>query len=162
LSLFSGGPDFFLLSLVLALWRGSFGVPKLDPIRLLARAQTLTVLDRCDAGRKKDLLLFLFGASLISPEIPKDDAILKLFGADLSRAALGGAYLPEAHLRGAVLLAADLSDATLRCPNLSGADLRGANLTDAKGWTERQWKKAKSLRGATMPNGQPYGRMAPR
>jgi uncharacterized protein YjbI with pentapeptide repeats len=44
---------------------------------------------------------------------------------------------------------------------MRGADLReanmgSANLSQAKGWTENQLAAAKSLEGATMPNGQKY------
>jgi len=54
---------------------------------------------------------------------------------------------------------ADLSDAALQYGNLSsadltGADLTGADLTEAKGWTKQQLSAARSLEGATMPNGE--------
>ena len=44
----------------------------------------------------------------------------------------------------------------LREANLSRAILRGTNMAHAK-ITEEQLEKAKSLEGATMPNGQKYG-----
>ena len=56
----------------------------------------------------------------------------------------------------------ELSDSTqLENVNLSGADLteadlRRVNLRDATGWTVKQLTAAKSLEGATMPNGQKY------
>jgi hypothetical protein len=42
-----------------------------NAVALLARAQTLTVLGRLDARRKGELLLFVYGAGLISPDLPK-------------------------------------------------------------------------------------------
>ena len=55
-----------------------------------------------------------------------------------------GASLSSAHLL------------RLREANLSRAILRGTNMAHAK-ITEEQLEKAKSLEGATMPNGQKYG-----
>jgi hypothetical protein len=50
----------------------------------------------------------------------------------------------------------DLKQADLSEVKLSDADLSGANLSEARGWTEEQLTAAKSLEGATMPNGQKY------
>ncbi len=85
----------------------------------------------------------------------------KLLRANLSRAALYGANFSEANLYGA-----NLSGAAFRSgvhfsgvdpteANLSGADLSDANLSDAR-VTEEQLKKAKSLKGATMPDGSKH------
>jgi uncharacterized protein YjbI with pentapeptide repeats len=65
------------------------------------------------------------------------------------------------NLTDADLSNAGLQDADLSSADLSGADLTDANLTDAdlseaKGWTMEQLSAAKSLKGATMPNGQKY------
>jgi hypothetical protein len=38
--------------------------------------------------------------------------------------------------------------------DLSGADLSGADLRGAKGWTAKQLSEARTLEGATMPDGQ--------
>jgi hypothetical protein len=91
--------------------------------------------------------------------------------ADLSRADLGEATLnlasmshanlSHANLRGAYLLGADLSRADLSRADLGEADLgeadlSGANLRYAKGTTKKQLEQAKSLEGATMPNGQKH------
>ena len=54
--------------------------------------------------------------------------------------------LSEARLSGAILLTA----------NLRGAELRGADLKGVRGWAVEQLSAAKSLEGATMPNGQKY------
>jgi uncharacterized protein YjbI with pentapeptide repeats len=153
-----------------------------NAVALLARAQTLTVLGRLDGSRKGNLLVFVYGAGLMSPDLPKGDAVLDLSkgdavldlsGADLSGADLTSADLSGADLRHANLTRANLSGALLlRGTNLSGANLTGAdlldanfyeadlsdtNLTEATRWTKWQLQLAKSLSGATMPNGQPYG-----
>jgi uncharacterized protein YjbI with pentapeptide repeats len=98
-----------------------------------------------------------------------------LEGADLSAAFLGradlsGANLADADLsnaeglyekgtklwkRGAGLIHANLEDANLEGANLEGANLEGANLEGAN-VTSEQLDQAKSLEGATMPNGQKY------
>ena len=92
----------------------------------------------------------------------------KLNGADLR-----GAYLrgdpdqsgDDADLSDADLSDAKLSEADLSYDNLSSANLQGANLTDAvlRGTnlsnakvTGEQLAEAKSLEGATMPDGQKY------
>jgi uncharacterized protein YjbI with pentapeptide repeats len=105
-----------------------------------------------------------------------------LEGADLSAAFLGradlsGANLADADLsnaeglyekgtklwkRGAGLIHANLSNANLEGANLEGANLEGANLEGAnlegvQGLTDDQLAAARSLKGATMPNGQKYG-----
>jgi uncharacterized protein YjbI with pentapeptide repeats len=72
-----------------------------------------------------------------------------LSGADLTGASLAGADLSSANLRGA-----NLSKADLRRANLWNADLRGANLRWARGWTVEQLGQARSLHGATMPDGR--------
>ena len=64
------------------------------------------------------------------------------------RANFSGANLSVSH--------ADLSGANLREANLILADLSRADLKEAIGWTEEQLSAAKSLVGATLPNGQKY------
>jgi uncharacterized protein YjbI with pentapeptide repeats len=64
---------------------------------------------------------------------------------------LVGAVLSENSMIGADLSGADLSGA-----NLVRTDLGGANLTGVKNWTDDQLRRAGSLKGATMPNGQIY------
>ena len=80
-----------------------------------------------------------------------------LSGADLSGADLSGAFLLGAILSWANLSQANLSQASLIGGNLSGAtlnevNLRGANLSGAKVTTD-QLAKARSLEGATLPDG---------
>ena len=104
----------------------------------------------------------LSGAALHNAYVADADLrVVNLRGADLRGAQLNYANLREANLsdanlsdevlwRGSVLSdATDLSDA-----NLSGANLSGANLSGAYGWTEEQLSAAKTLEGATMPDGQ--------
>jgi len=84
-----------------------------------------------------------------------------LIQADLVKADLSGAYLIEADLIRADLSEANLSNAWLRHANLSGAKLsnarlRHANLSSATGLTDEQITAARTLEGATMPNGQKY------
>jgi uncharacterized protein YjbI with pentapeptide repeats len=73
---------------------------------------------------------------------------INLSVANLNRAYLGSVHLIGANLDGAYLIESDLSEA-----NLSGADLSFANLGGATGTTTEQLTKAKSLKGATMPDG---------
>jgi uncharacterized protein YjbI with pentapeptide repeats len=92
-----------------------------------------------------------------------------LSGADLSDVHLSDAHLNDADIGdGTILFNADLSGANLSGANLSGANLRetylvetnlsdtdlsGANLRDARGVTDKQLLQAKTLEGATMPDG---------
>ena len=62
--------------------------------------------------------------------------------------------LTDANLSHAALQNADLSSAYLRGADLTDAGLTDANLTDAKGWNREQLRAARSLKGATMPDGQ--------
>ncbi len=75
-----------------------------------------------------------------------------LHEADLSRAWLNSADLRNANLSNANLSEAILWEANLSETELSGADLTSANLRDAI-VTQEQLKQAKSLKGATMPDG---------
>src|SRR3712207_6525576 len=117
--------------------------PVPDSLITVARARTLTVLPRLGGDRKARVVQFLYESGLIT----KDKVIVDLLkGADLH-----GANLGEAQLSYANLSRANLSEA-----DLSGADLSGADLSGATGWTEEQLDLAKSLKGATMPDGQKY------
>jgi uncharacterized protein YjbI with pentapeptide repeats len=82
-------------------------------------------------------------------------------GAILTKAALietdlRGAYMPGANLTEAELIEADLHGAYLPGADLSGAILTRADLSGIIDWTEEQLLQARSLEGATMPNGQKY------
>jgi uncharacterized protein YjbI with pentapeptide repeats len=93
-----------------------------------------------------------------------------LRGADLSRRrkgnhpkALKPADLSDAKLKGTNLscilhdgayYCTDLSGTDLSGADFSGANLRNADMSGAKGWTVKQLTAAKTLEGATMPDGQ--------
>ena len=96
-------------------------------VRTLARARTLTVLERMDPSRKRAVIQFLYEADLVlrnEGSQPITKPIISLDGADLE-----GAYLRAADLRKADLSAQD---------------------------PKQQLEAAKSLKGAIMPNGQKY------
>jgi hypothetical protein len=110
-----------------------------DETRVTARAQTLAVLERLDAKRKKTVLLFLREARLINryKYCPRGQEqgvtyyphYVGLGGADLSGAELEGARLISTSGHEPVSLErANLKDAVLRCADLSGADLKPAKL----------------------------------
>jgi uncharacterized protein YjbI with pentapeptide repeats len=124
-----------------------------DATRVTARLQTLAVLERLDAERKRTVLLFLREAQLINrydrfeltttgPEKLFYAHYVGLGSADLSMADLERARLTSksgqdpvslsgANLKGATLKKATLSGADLRGADLRGADLRGADLRPA-------------------------------
>jgi uncharacterized protein YjbI with pentapeptide repeats len=79
-----------------------------------------------------------------------------LQGADLSHAALQDADLSPATVPGFphLKIPTNLTDADLTDADLTDADLTDADLTDAKGWTREQFTAARTLEGATMPDGQ--------
>lgn len=104
----------------------------------------------------------LSGAALNNANL--SDAFLN--GTNLQVAIMSHANLSHADLSGADLSGANLGcDLSTKAPcpdphganldgaNLSGADLRGADLKDATNFTTEQLLKAKSLTGATMPDG---------
>ena len=99
-------------------------------VRVLARSQTLTVLQGLGPDRKQVLLRFLYESHLID----KQGNVVILTGADLSKANLRGAYLGEANLSGANLREANLSGAYLSGAILSYANLSYANLSGADLW----------------------------
>ena len=112
-------------------------------LRRVARAQTLTVLQGLGPDRKRILLRFLYESHLINEK----GTIVDLVGADLLEA-----NLREAYLRGAKLSGTDLSGADLTKANLSSA-----NLKNIKGVTiEELEKQAKSVEGATLPDGSKH------
>jgi uncharacterized protein YjbI with pentapeptide repeats len=137
-----------------------------DNVRTIAARQTVLTLEQLDGKRKAGLLLFIHSSNLIR----KPSAIISLSGANLDGADLYGADLSESDLSGARLNGADLSadlsgsdlsgaklhEAKLNTfpsgANLNGADLSGADLSRAI-VTDEQLKQAKSLKGATMPDG---------
>ena len=151
-----------------------------DDVRLLAEAQTATVLQALDVPRKSQIVLFLARAQLID----QDDNIIVLTWADLRHVNLSNRNISETDFEGADLSHADLKDADLIQANLWGTDLIGAdmrnadlsysrldyadltdakldgvnlkraNLSNAKGVTDAELRKCHSVEGATMPDGQ--------
>ena len=87
----------------------------------------------------------LSGADLWGADLSGNLSSAILIRAILIRADLSEAFLSEATLSNANQNGADLSDANLR-----GANLRGAIVT------QEQLAKAKSLQGATMPDGSKH------
>jgi len=154
-------------------------------VNALARARTLTVLERLDPARKTQVIRFLSSEASLVQSPPGADPVMSLLGADLSGvdltyAAPGDAQpyatvpvldlsdadLTYADLRGAdlgiVMHGTRLVGADVRGANLSGAvlndaNLSGANLRYATGKTGEQLDgQAGSLEGAIMPDGQKY------
>jgi hypothetical protein len=153
-----------------------------DEVRTIARVRTITILSQLDARRINYVFSFLVEVGLMSNTsngslVSLEHADLRsvqweranLYKADLSlanlsyanlyKAILRGAHLIEADLdyadlRGAHLINANLTNATLKHADLRGADLSDAILKDVRGITaEELEKQAKSLKGATMPDG---------
>jgi len=122
-----------------------------DEESICARASTLLTIRRLSSERQRNLLLFLCEAGLIRklPHVRETESntILELTGADLKKTDLSRCALPNVDLSGA-----DLRGADLRNVGLTGANLKGADLNNAK-VTDKQLATAKSLSGATMPNG---------
>ena len=79
---------------------------------------------------------------------------LKQEATNLTDANLSHAALQDANLSSAVLQNANLTNAVLTDANLTNAYLGDADLTDARGWTKEQLAAARSLEGATMPDGE--------
>ncbi len=96
-------------------------------VRVLARSQTLTVLQGLGPNHKQILLRFLNESQLINNEAP----IVSLVGANLIGANLRGADLSEADLSEAKLIGANLSNADLSGADSIGADLSGAFFSEA-------------------------------
>jgi uncharacterized protein YjbI with pentapeptide repeats len=98
----------------------------------------------------------LQGATLLGTDLTRADLSgARLQRANLTLAILNEADLTRADLSEANLTKASLAGANLQGANLTGADLSGADLSDAD-VTDEQLAKAKSLKGATMPNGSKY------
>jgi uncharacterized protein YjbI with pentapeptide repeats len=103
----------------------------------------------------------LFRAFLVSATLSEADLrSANLRSADLRSANLEGADLGPLRLApysGADLEYADLRKANLSDTDLSDTNLGGADLAEADGITNEELdQQARSLEGATMPNGQKY------
>jgi uncharacterized protein YjbI with pentapeptide repeats len=145
-----------------------------DLVVVVAETRTQEVLKQLDPDRKATLMRFLFATKLIN----NDHRIISMLDADVHNAHLRATdlrdtFLVGANLSGADLRGANLSYATLSYVNLSGAnlagadlhgsdlhnvdlaraDLTGANLKDAFDLGDTLFTQARSLSGATMPDG---------
>src|SRR5215218_8332097 len=152
-----------------------------DNLSVVARARTLTVLQKLGPDHKRSTLHFLYESGLITRELVVSLVDADLSGAELSGAVLREAYLVGASLRGTYLSRADLSGAdlsgadlseaylgeadlseaylsgtNLSRANFSGANFSGAYLNKAVGASGEQLEHASLLKGTTMPNGQKY------
>jgi uncharacterized protein YjbI with pentapeptide repeats len=147
-------------------------------VRKIAQVQTVTTLRKVGTARQSIIFQFLrdaglvdfllVGASMIEIDMHATSLIeVDLSGANLtlaelrlvylkrailSGANLSGAKLMRANLSGAYLSKGDLSKANLSKADLSKAGLSESDLTWANG-TPEQLSHAKSLKGATMPDG---------
>jgi uncharacterized protein YjbI with pentapeptide repeats len=97
-------------------------------VRTLARARTLTVLERMDPSRKRAVMQFLVKAELIQKADGTRTHIIRLDGVDLKGTTLAqiGFYQPPAEREPRGLT--NLSGANLSLANLSDADLSSADL----------------------------------
>src|SRR5262245_52889056 len=108
-----------------------------DPIRMVARTATLTVLHRLNGDRKEEVVLSLSEAGLLisdRPIVQLQNADLRganLKGADLRNTDLHVVHLEGAHLEGAQAFKVNLLGAHLEGAHLAGADLTMADLTGA-------------------------------
>lgn len=132
----------------LLLEKGLRGSKAGDEVRNVARVRTLTVLSQSDNKRKRSIVRFLQESGLID----QHNTIIDLSFANLREANLHQVNLSNANLHEVDLRRANLAGADLRHADLSEAELEGANLYGAR-VTEEQLTKAKSLQGATMPDG---------
>jgi uncharacterized protein YjbI with pentapeptide repeats len=95
----------------------------------------------------------LSGANLLGADLRRADLRrANLSGAELTVADLRGAILAEADLSGADLSGANLAEADLRWADLRGTGLGGASLVEVQ-VTVEQLAQARSLEGATLPDG---------
>jgi uncharacterized protein YjbI with pentapeptide repeats len=112
-------------------------VPGYEEARKIARARTLTVLQRLDGDRKGSMLRFLHESGLID----RDKPIIQMNGTDLSGANLSGASLSGVNLSEANLSGADLSDANLskirRWPTMSTTQWQILQNADRRGLREQ-------------------------
>jgi hypothetical protein len=110
--------------------------PEASEVRILAQAQTHTVLPTLNAERKRSVLIFLYKSNLLDADKPS----VGLIGADLSTANLRYTHLPRANLQEANLQRADLRGVDLQGANLLGANLYKADLTSALNLSPQQIK----------------------
>jgi hypothetical protein len=120
-----------------------------DEVRILAQAQTHTVLPTLNADRKRSVVVFLHKSMLIRGS----DPIVGLVDADLSGVALSNAHLSGINVQSADLREANLQGAVLQEANLQEADLQGANLQEAKGLLQNRLEQAIGDPDTKLPEG---------
>ena len=136
----------------------------------IARARTLHALRSTNGDRKCHIIRFLVDLGSLSHRVENDtgydyQSVIRLSYADLSDAELENVHLQEVNLwcanlentnlRHADLEGANLPYAFFKNTNLSSANLERANLEHAI-VTPEQLQKARSLKGAIMPDGSTY------
>jgi uncharacterized protein YjbI with pentapeptide repeats len=118
-----------------------------DPVRVIARAKTLTALRKLDADRKRLLIQFLDEANLIDIDTKAEvsdfslGSVISLYMADLSYINLQGVYITTLNFSGADMYHANLYRAWIGCEflgpngyvcsNLSYTILQSADLSYA-------------------------------
>jgi hypothetical protein len=136
--------------------------PSTPPVSRPVKMTGNELVQRYEAGERCFRGIDVTGADLCGANLHRADLTeANLSEAGLKGVNLTGAYLDVANLRradlrgaklcGAYLVGADLSEADLRRTDLSGADLSLAKVI------RKQLAKAKSLEGATMPDGTKHG-----
>jgi uncharacterized protein YjbI with pentapeptide repeats len=143
--------------------RKGFVVAFLYEAHLISAEKTIIFLANADLSSADLRGILLIGANLLGTDLTSAD----LTGSNLSSgwlmyATLHNANLSDIYLKGSKLeysnlRNANLSHSKLTGANLTAADLTDANLTDADLTdaivTSEQLATAKSLKGATMPDG---------
>ncbi len=104
--------------------------------RNLTKGRTDSILKILKSDEKRNLVAFLYGSGLISPNGNDSPPVVGLSGSDLSQAELSGtslrkADLAMANLRGACMTDMDLDEVDLRGANLSEANLAGSDMSRA-------------------------------
>jgi len=114
------------------------------------------ILREANLSRTNMLSANLYSASLIGTDLAHTILVgASLSEADLSRANLQGALMRFPHSSEGDLGGVHLGEPGLYEAGLHGANLSEANLTGAK-VTDEQLKQAKTLEGATMPDGSQH------
>ena len=106
-----------------------------DEVRHIARARTLTTLQRLDLERQTEVLWFLYESRLLGEH--NTERIVDVSDANWSTIQLNGVHLKQIDLRDVNLSQASLQEIDLEGANLQGAmlcraDLQGANLKGAQ------------------------------
>jgi uncharacterized protein YjbI with pentapeptide repeats len=114
----------------LMLERNLSAYAKDSPVRKLARARTLTILERLDKGRKSSVMAFLIEASLIQ-KVDTRPPVISLEEANLKGTAFGVENGFSLSSRNALSEALIAQEALARDPESADADLHGANLSFA-------------------------------